>query len=212
MWIAPAAHNLPPLRRGGRGGVGGHQLSNLRNRAKTALNHLARFREGEAPSEPIPVPARTEPRPPKIKQTRLGFAVRASSGRRRDGPGPTGGAGRRRGGHVALAVVGEDRGRDGGGAAVVEVGVTLRRPQSGAVRISRAPVLPWTIPSPRLPMSWRRKSEKGWNTTLFRAAVGLGPLRNVGTWQKAQPIAAKIWSPPLPPGESAGSAGAPGRP
>jgi serine/threonine protein kinase/Flp pilus assembly protein TadD len=35
------------------------------------LNRLARFREGEAPSEPIPVPARAEPRPPTIRRSHL---------------------------------------------------------------------------------------------------------------------------------------------
>jgi hypothetical protein len=42
------------------------------------LNRRARFQEGAAPSEPIPVPARTEPRPPRIRQ----------SGLERRGPAP----------------------------------------------------------------------------------------------------------------------------
>ena len=34
----------------------------------TAINHVAHFREGEAPSEPVKAAARTEPRPTGVKR------------------------------------------------------------------------------------------------------------------------------------------------
>jgi hypothetical protein len=40
-------------------------------------------------------------------------------------------------------------------------------------------------------MSWRRKSEYGWNTTLFRLATGESPVRKVSQWQWLQPRAVK---------------------
>jgi len=39
--------------------------------SSAALNHLARFREGEPPGEPISQAARTEPRPPRITKAHL---------------------------------------------------------------------------------------------------------------------------------------------
>src|SRR5262249_46666508 len=48
-------------------------------RAREPVNGLAESWEGEAPSEPIRVPARTEPRPPGIAQDDLLGRLRAAS-------------------------------------------------------------------------------------------------------------------------------------
>jgi hypothetical protein len=49
----------------------------------------------------------------------------------------------------------------------------------------------WAMPSFRLPMSCRRKFEKGKKMTSLSAATSFGPVCKAGRWQLAQPIAKK---------------------
>ena len=58
--------------------------------------------------------------------------------------------------------------------------VILRTPQSGAVLISVWPAPACAMPSPRLPMSWSRKSENGKNVTSFSCGIEFGPVCNAG--------------------------------
>src|SRR6266576_127306 len=51
------------------------------------------------------------------------------------------------------------------------------------------------MPSPKLPMSCRRKSENGKNLTRSKAGTELLPVCNIGRWQPAQPIFKKTSSP-----------------
>jgi hypothetical protein len=97
-----------------------------------------------------------------------------------------------------LAVVGADRVLHGRRPPIVQVGRHRRQaperrgPELAALRVP--------IPSPRLPMSWRRKSEYGWNVTWFRLATVESPVRKVSQWQWVQPTKvkanrpARIWA------------------
>src|SRR6184192_4002141 len=75
--------------------------------------------------------------------------------------------------------------------------VCARKPQSGCVRIRRPVASFCVMPSPRLPMSCSRKSEKGWKSTWSSAAIGLAPVVKVLVWHWAQPIASKTVSPAI---------------
>jgi formylglycine-generating enzyme required for sulfatase activity len=68
-----AVVKAPALNRGAEAGAEKRRESGPKPPTAVNLtgpqNQSARFREGEAPSESIPVPARGEPRPPRIKQS-----------------------------------------------------------------------------------------------------------------------------------------------
>jgi hypothetical protein len=70
-------------------------------------------------------------------------------------------------------------------------------PQSGAVLISVWPAPACAMPSPRLPISWSRKSENGKNVTSFSWEIELDPVVNAGRWQLTQPIAVNVMAPRL---------------
>ena len=72
-----------------------------------------------------------------------------------------------------------------------------RTPQSGAVLISVWPAPDCAMPSPRLPISWSKKSENGKNGTWFSWGIGLGPVSNTGRWQLTQPICRERYGPAL---------------
>ena len=73
--LTPASQELTLLATCGRplrGLVGAALRRPCATHARSALYGLARFREGEAPSEPGSAPARREPRPPRIVQSHFG--------------------------------------------------------------------------------------------------------------------------------------------
>ena len=69
-WRRTGPFLFPPLAKGGSEGVNSQHPWLCATQRLRALNHLARFREGEPPGEPSH-PARTEPRPPGITKGHL---------------------------------------------------------------------------------------------------------------------------------------------